>query len=183
MMAGEVLSDPVPSVEVMNNNGYVIQNHPEVEDVDGWLRTRIPASIREQGWSIVSMCGMKPPPWCYTVGLWESYRQPELAICGLDHDFAVAILQHLAERVRNGVEFPPDRDLGADPLILRAVHDDWRADLFPLIGEHYGDQTVPIWQACWPGRRDLFPGEAGYDGGQPLLWLTKAEHPASVWLG
>jgi hypothetical protein len=181
MMTGEVLSDPVPSVAVMDNNGYVIANHPEVTDVDGWLQTRISAGIRAQGWTIVSMCVQKS--WSYTVGLWESYHRPEVAICGLDHDLAGAILQHFAERVRNGVEFPPDRDLGADPLILRAVHDDWRPDLFPLIGEHYGDQTAPIWQACWPDRRDRFPGQAGFDGGQPLLWLPKADHPASVWLG
>jgi hypothetical protein len=180
MRTSAVLSDVIPSVETMNNNGYVIKNHPEVEDVDGWLRTRIPASVREQGWAIVSWCGQES--WAYTVGLWESYRRPEVVICGLGHDFAVAVLQHFAERVRNGVEFPPDRDLGADPLILRAVHDDWRSDFFPLIGDHYGDEVVPVWQACWPDRRDLFPGEAGFDGGQPLLWLSKAEHPASAWL-
>ncbi len=59
--------------------------HPEIVDPTAWARAQIAAAIADYGWQVVSVIGgKKSPPWSYTVGLWQSYRLPELFVGGLE---------------------------------------------------------------------------------------------------
>lgn len=146
------------------------------------LEAGIVASLGEiamNGWRIATG---DAPPLAYTVGSWKTHRKPELVVCGIDQDLSIALLDNLGAMLCIG-----GKVMASSSVVIRPLHDTWKPDLVPLILEHYRESTIPVQQVLWADDVGTFPWEDGFDPShhdqQPLAWLPKAEHPASVWLG
>ena len=62
--------------------------------------------VKDHGWMVqgVFSGANEPNPqpgFCYTIGIWETFRQPEIIITGLPHSAAHVILNDLGERIRD----------------------------------------------------------------------------------
>jgi hypothetical protein len=150
--------------------------------------TKLVADIGERGWGVIMVPADDiSPGWAFTVGLWHSHRSPELAMFGLDPYEAMACLNILGDGVRDGrpVAEGQERDdvLVERSVVLRPVHDGWRAEFLGTASGFYrATRGVPFLQVLWPDREDRFPGDDGVDpAAQPQLWLAPAEHPTGCW--
>jgi hypothetical protein len=138
------------------------------------------------GWSVQAASGSDvTPPWAYTVGLWASYQAPELAIAGLPARQLTGILHAVAERIAEGTLRSVAGMIGGicpGPLAVRPVHASWReTSVFSVCDHYYGYVRPRYLQVVWPDRRGRYPGQLGFSGRQPMLWLPVEDHPAGGW--
>lgn len=138
--------------------------------------------IRRHGWAVVVIPDMEPAMWAFTIGLWHSYRQPELAIFGLEPRDMHRVLNQAGASIAAGRPVPVIEG-------IRPVHHDWRPAFFGAAGGVYRDSgpALNFLQMLWPDTDGNFPGQHGCasecEDGQPWLWLRPAEHPLNPWLG
>lgn len=140
---------------------------------------KVLSNIREYGWHVVLVSGEGDDPgWAFTVGLRESFDQPECAVFGLRQETAHAILNDLGERARAGTPLAAT-DEDADLLrgltcALRPVLKRWFRPFFGSATWFYGSEDYEVLQVFWPDREDRLPWSPGFDGEldgiQPLLF-------------
>lgn len=77
----------------------------EQNPVDEYMQTVID-KIGQYGWMVQGVLGTDDaPPWSYTVGLWHSYRHPEVCVLGLPGEFAHKLLNKIGDWVSAGETF------------------------------------------------------------------------------
>ncbi|CAL9406797.1 hypothetical protein SUDANB95_01568 [Actinosynnema sp. ALI-1.44] len=148
--------------------------------------------VRRLGWGVI----MIPEDdvsagWAFTVGLWHTFRVPEVAMFGLDTDVLHPVLNDVGEAVRAG-RAPAAGDRveglldGGYQVLFADVHADWPRVFFgTALGFYRGMPPPPFLQCLWPDKQGRFPGEDGFpdrlDEHQPRLWLDRAHHPEGPW--
>jgi hypothetical protein len=125
----------------------------------------------------------------YTIGLWHTFRRPEVVMFGLDGKNMVHWLNACVRRGRDhgwpteGEEFPGVLD--GFPVQLRPVHASWDDALFGTAWRFYQHATVPVVQLVWPDRNGVWPWQEGATVTsrtlQAFAWLPVAGHPAGGW--
>jgi uncharacterized protein DUF4262 len=157
--------------------------------VPGWFGEAA-AHVRKTGWtSIGIMPGTRTPGWAFSVGLWHSYRAPEVSIFGL-------LLPDMQQRVNRagrlirdnkpfGIDIEVDGILDAQPVVAKPVHPAWFPALFGFAVGFYRGAVPPFVQLVWPDSHGLFPWQPGCGlrcrTVQPQLWLPPELHPKSPW--
>lgn len=149
------------------------------------------ADIARVGWHYLLIRGNEGQPgFVYTIGLWQSYRHPELIIFAPGQDpsrFGPALVT-LANRVAAGEVFHPNvpiqgvfKDISA---IAREVREDWYPSFLGTAGGVYNSYDFPAMQVFWPDAQGHYPWEAEADSElfrlQPLL---DQENPIFANLG
>jgi hypothetical protein len=147
--------------------------------------------VRERGWGVLAIPEDEVSAgWAFTIGLWHSYRSPEVAVFGLDGPVMMRCLNALGDQVAAGrpVVAHEEREgiINNHAVTLKPVHDGWRrAFLGTAHGFYRATRGVSFLQLLWPDRAGLFPGQVGfmpqYGELQPRLWLSPDDHPAGVW--
>jgi Domain of unknown function (DUF4262) len=138
------------------------------------------------GWAVQAASGNDvTAPWAYTVGLWASHQAPELVISGLPTGRMLAILHAVAERISNGTLMTVANAIAGicpSPLTVRPVHASWReTSVFGVSDNYYGYVRPRYLQVVWPDQHRRYPGQLGFSGRQPMLWLPVEDHPAGTW--
>ena len=157
--------------------------------VPGWFGEAA-AHVRRTGWtSIGIMPGTRTPGWAFSVGLWHSYRAPEVSLFGL-------LLPDMQQRVNRagrlirdnkpfGYEIEIDGILDAQPVVAKRVHPGWYPTLFGFAVGFYRGAVPPFVQLVWPDSHGLFPWQPGCGlrcrTAQPQLWLPPELHPDGPW--
>ncbi|WP_344416531.1 DUF4262 domain-containing protein [Amycolatopsis minnesotensis] len=155
-----------------------------------WFRhTR--GEIAERGWSVTTHT-YGGSPVGYTLGLWHSYRFPEIAIFGLGKAESTEVLELVATGAAASREPAPadqliDRvEMPGAGLRLRQVDPSWTWSVLVLARQFYSDTPeVPFLQLNWADNDGRFPGDEGFDERladlQPMMWLAADEHPEGRW--
>lgn len=157
--------------------------------VPGWFGEAA-AHVRRTGWtSIGIMPGTRTPGWAFSVGLWHSYRAPEVSLFGL-------LLPDMQQRVNRagrlirdnkpfGLDIEVDGILDAQPVVAKRVHPGWYPTLFGFAIGFYRGVVPPFVQLVWPDSHGLFPWQPGCGlrcrTVQPQLWLPPELHPDGPW--
>jgi hypothetical protein len=157
--------------------------------VPGWFGEAA-AHVRRTGWtSIGIMPGTRTPGWAFSVGLWHSYRAPEVSLFGL-------LLPDMQQRVNRagrlirdnkpfGLDIEIDGILDAQPVVAKRVHPGWYPTLFGFAVGFYRGAVPPFVQLVWPDSHGLFPWQPGCGlrcrTVQPQLWLPPELHPDGPW--
>jgi hypothetical protein len=151
------------------------------------------ARIDDHQWTLQGVeAGPHSAGWVYTIGLLDSYGNPELVLSGEDMNHDAALLAEIGERIERGVrvEAGDVLDLDGYPVEFETVHASYLehglcacwTDYYARIGEAPGPlrvlQVVPPlteWcEHCDRKRRCLAaPGARGFGGG-----LNRAERRA-----
>jgi hypothetical protein len=151
---------------------------------------RVAATVTEHGWNVMGVFGdERTSGWAYSIGLWHTLGSPEIAIFGLDLDPMMEIVNIVGGRARDGLALAEgQRQSGVVKgfdILLRPVSHSWYRDFFGAAIDFYQRPPLPMLQVIWPDKAGLFPGEPGADQEladlQPMLWLSKQEHPAGIW--
>ncbi len=120
--------------------------------------------------------GDDEPPFGYTVGLWESLRQPELIAFGLPTPVMQSILTFLGEEGRRGLNLAIPQlvpNVGSRfGVQLRPIHEASLARYFGFALGFY-EEPFPATQVLWPDKSGRFPDDRGFSkrllGVQPKL--------------
>ena len=156
---------------------------------DAYLRI-ITGHIDRIGWAVQGVPGDEQwPSWAYSIGLWHTFRVPELAIFCLSLPNMAAIINEIGRRIADGATIAPDDGIdGVSPctFTIRPVHESWRAtSLFVVSDTVYGYLRPSYLQVVWPDRLGVLPWELGFEARfndlQPLLWLPRDDHPPGAW--
>lgn len=178
----------------------VCVDYGDRERWDDWDRRTVEQVINH-GLSCITVgptTAGEPPPHAFTAGMWHSYRQPELALAGIGNaEVMVAALNEVARQgkrlgrpLRSGDQFTgvlAVRGVAEDEyrVTLMPVHPSWFHSQFGMSLAFNRDNDVDFLQVVWPDQFGRLPGDADFDSAsadrQPMLWISAAEHPPSVW--
>jgi hypothetical protein len=143
-------------------------------------RVEMLTDIRRDGYHKIGVLSEveAEPEFSYTVGLFHTYKHPELVIFGLSVDTEQAILDTVSDLVANGRRFTrgdASSEIldGASVVFLEfsmAKYDDYlgQAESF------YRSNDFPVLMLAWPDRDGVFPWTNG-----AAEWLTQ-QQPA-LW--
>ncbi|MFF8265341.1 DUF4262 domain-containing protein [Streptomyces virginiae] len=146
------------------------------------------ADVRRHGWQVVGVGGEDIPDWAFTVGLWHSYRIPEVAMFGLELQGLMHWVNDAAAELRDGAPIEPGTLLPGViegyEVRLQAVDVSWHRPLLGTAVGFYRRTPVPFIQLVWPDRDHRWPSDEQASPGcraQPSLWLPVDEHPTGIW--
>ena len=134
------------------------------------------------GWHIVMVSGGGDPGFLFTIGLWQTWRHPEILLFapGEDPQGMAGRIQAVAQRVRAGEAFEPEalyEDLfGGYPGTFRPVAQGWYPYFLGTAMAFYEGYDFPVLQLFWPDKGGRFPWHPGFAVAlapfQPLLHET-----------
>jgi hypothetical protein len=130
----------------------------------------------------------KGPGFAYTIGLWHTYKAPEMAMFGLDIETMHVLLDTLGDKaagaaLESGQEY---HDVIKDlPVVLKRADLRWYREFFGRAISFYRRPPFPVLQVVWPDAAGRFLREPGNHEhcqmSQPQLWLEPNAHPEGVW--
>jgi len=147
--------------------------------------------INTHGWHvmIVSPDGANPG-WAYSIGLFHTFRHPEILIFGLDGDLMHQLINHVGQGARDGARIEPERDYG-DILeryrcMFRPVKTSWYPHVLGYATWFYKGSAFPALQLFWPDKSQRYPWdpdfEARFLGDQPLLFQAGSDEARARYL-
>lgn len=107
------------------------------------------------------------PAFVYSIGLYETYGHPEIIIFGLRLEMMSGLLQHLAETIKNGTTYAPDKDY--DGIFLN-----YPVQFLSVNKAHYPDYLgygavfykstfdFPTIQLVWTDKEGQFPWDDNF---------------------
>jgi len=135
------------------------------------------SDIQNRGWSVCIIADDAHPTWAFSVGMWHTFRTPEVAMFGLGAQDMGRWINVIGERIRLGHRFqldkPEDGVLKDFPVMLRLADDSWYQEFFGY-GLWFYQSWFPLAQVIWPDRQGKFPWEEGSGElcrTQPPLWV------------
>ena len=142
------------------------------EPIDELSLARIGREIAQRGWHFETLADSETaPPATYTVGLGESFGNPELILIGLPPELARTVLTKMAEQIRDGQAYVPGRRysgiLDKFDVLIGAVHATQAERRLPLAAAWYATRPEPqplrAIQIFFPDRAGHFPGDPASD--------------------
>ena len=137
--------------------------------------------VQRDGWSILGVLGEpSSPPFAYSIGLYQTLGQPEIAIVGLPvEDRAPIILHNIVDLMNEGVTFEDgtesDQVLDRYACTFCSVHRDFYQEYLGAAIWYYGGLDFPVLQCVYPDRKGRYPWQPGASSGfrasQPVLSL------------
>ncbi|MGW4487944.1 DUF4262 domain-containing protein [Amycolatopsis sp. NPDC004368] len=146
--------------------------------------------VAEPGWGLLAIPeDHVSPGWTFTIGLWHSFRSPELAVFGLEPDAGMSLLNAIGEQVAAGRELKAGDEVEVfdGRVAFRPVDPGWHEAFFGTAKGFYRatKPVVPFLQVLWPDETGRFPTDDGFaaefEPFQPRLWVPPSEHPRGPW--
>lgn len=147
---------------------------------------RVRGDIERHGWHVALIPPIEDDPssigWAFTIGLFERFSHPELAVFGLDIAIAHGLLNAAGDSVRRGWRLEDGREyaglLEGYSCGIREVAPAWVPVFFGNAQWHYRREDVPFLQIFWPDPARRMPWDEAFArewrAGQPLLFLEDA---------
>jgi hypothetical protein len=147
-------------------------------------------TVRKHGWGVVGILQPEDEPtWAFSYGFWHSFRQPEVAMGGMDRDDMMLWINEVGAILERGGELRAETELtgiiDGYPVLLRAADPSWNDGLFGTAIGFYQQQEPRFLQVVWPDRHGLWPWSDDATERcrewQPQLWTPLGEHPGELW--
>lgn len=151
-----------------------------LESCEDLFETRLVSEIGHKGWSTVHQAGS-----CYTVGLWQNARHPELIVFGLPAERAQLLLDQAASEVVSGaiLRTPVEGLTEEYPLQVHPVLPVHHREHLAYNRWYYRGDGFEAAQLVWPDTETRFFDHPDYPSHlhaiQPLLsFQTSFQRPA-----
>ena len=153
------------------------------------FEAQLRANVERHGWSVLRVgvpAGEEGPEFAYSVGMWATFRHPELIIVGLPLESAHAIINDVGEAIRGGRVFhagdvADDEFLEGYAVTFRDVPTRQYEFYLGWANWFYRGDDFPCLQLIYPDRERRWPWAEGVASGfrewQPVL----AEAPPPTW--
>jgi hypothetical protein len=138
---------------------------------------KLAADVAEYSWVVMKVVNDLGPDFAYSVGLYHSFRHPELIMFGLRSDTMHRLINAVGERVRRGAGFRAgqlsDEFLEGFDVTFRAVPAYQLPGHFGWAIAFYRGQPFPALQVIYPDRKGRWPwteaAEDDFRERQPVL--------------
>lgn len=138
------------------------------------------SDVESVGWHVLCINGdASGPAYCFSVGLYYTFKHPEILVIGLEHPVANKLINLAGGYISQGKIYDPE--LLEDDLL-----EGFSCAFIPISIENYQKyfgyaiwfyrqlkQPFPAIQLVWPDKQGRFPWERGYNEQfstlQPLL--------------
>jgi hypothetical protein len=136
------------------------------------------SDIQQYGWHIIAIPqDEEGPAFAYTVGLYGSFKHPELIILGLKSETNIQILKNLGSEIKAGKVFDDSREydevLTNYPVSFRKVLEKYYREFFGYAVWYYKGTEFPVLQCVWPDKNNRYPWDADFNRAlyleEPLL--------------
>jgi hypothetical protein len=101
------------------------------------------------------------PGWSYSIGLYDSFRHPEIIIFGLPSDVMNRAINILAETIRSGkmyeAGFEYQEPFDGIKCVFHLVDKSWYPIFAGRAIRFYEGQDFPLLQCIWPDREKNYP--------------------------
>jgi len=160
----ESLSEGDPAVR--DDEGFDPGDRKLLDDVD------------RHGWHVVKVTNDETDPgFAYSVGMFHTFRQPEIIVVGMDLKVMHWMINEAGEWVREGRPIRPDTPysglLEGYDCIFRPVAKKFYRDYFGYALWFYRDDEFPVLQCIWPDKEGHWPWNEDFNPAwksmQPLL--------------
>lgn len=138
---------------------------------------RILDDVAEWGVHVVTVPEGKAAGYSFTIGLWESFGQPEVVVFGLPPQVATELLNLIADEADEGTKFTAgSRHEGLlHDYAVRFVEvpKAQQAEFLARAQWAYEGEDFPAVQLVWPDKQGRWPWDPeardGFRSGQPVL--------------
>jgi hypothetical protein len=128
-------------------------------------------------------------PFVFTIGLWHTFRRPEVVMFGLHrtdmNGWLKKYVKLSAHRARPVEGELIENVLHGFPIQVRLVDRSWNDALFGTLYRFYQGVIPPVEQLVWPDRKGLWPWDDRATEScrkrEAQAWLPVAEHPRGGW--
>jgi hypothetical protein len=152
-----------------------------VEDAHRQALERARADVQKFGWHLVEVYDDEGSNgFLYTIGLWKTYRHPEIIAFSPTAEPTVfaEVFAALGKRIAAGERFEAGQTypklIGAFGGTFRAVEKRWYPDYLGLGEDFYDNLDFPAEELIWPDKAGRFPWEPDFNRRirdlQPLLF-------------
>ncbi|HWS70476.1 MAG TPA: DUF4262 domain-containing protein [Thermoanaerobaculia bacterium] len=147
--------------------------------------------IRTNGWHVITVGAEDDSPgWAFSIGLFETYKQPEILLFGLRSQTMHQLINQIAEQMQEGTKyadgFRDDSLLEGYGCQFKQVAERWYPETVGFARWFYGETEFPLLQLYWPDKNGRFPWDRRCDAGvralQPRLHLEDAAEAGAEWL-
>jgi hypothetical protein len=159
-----------------------------VDEVDGFWDYQVAGHIDQSGWHVTGVLpDEKMPGWAYSVGLWHTYRHPEICVFGLPPN-RYGLINVVGDLISRGRRLAAGQALtdviAGFGLQVRLVREPW-SEMFAQGQSFYRSPSLEVLQLIWPDPDGRFPWELDFAERfrelQPHLWLHPDDHPPGPW--
>jgi hypothetical protein len=107
------------------------------------------------------------PGFAYTIGLFKTYKHPEIIVFGLNNEIMHGILNELGSEIKKGKSFSPNKDydniISNFPVKLIEIKKEYYQDYFGYGGWFYENKfEFPAYQLVWTDKENKYPWEDGF---------------------
>lgn len=155
---------------------------PSIEEQGRAAIERARADVQEHGWHVVAVPGEGRPGFLFTIGLWETYKHPELLVFAASEDprgFADnvnAVVQKIAAGEKLEAGKATAGAFGKFDAGVRKVLPKWYRSFLGTALGYYDSAEFPVLQLFWPDREGHYPWQSGFDESifsfQPALFQS-----------
>ncbi len=144
--------------------------------------TRIQTDIDRYDWHVILVPEDEiGPSFAYSIGLYQTFRHPEVIVFGLDLANLHSAVNQIGSEIRKGVRFGEGD--GSDEVFegvsvrFRLVSTDFYDEYLGQAIRYYAGNGFPCLQCFWPDGEGSFPWDSDYrfnvDSPQPQLQQQK----------
>lgn len=124
--------------------------------------------VEEYGWHIAYFdSNGYAPTFAYTIGLYKTFKHPEIISFGLNTDILVWMLNHAGGRIKNDEKIETnklyDGFLEGYPVQFLEVQRESYSEYFGYGSWFYDWHDFPALQLVWPDKESKFPWEEGFN--------------------
>ena len=137
------------------------------KDHDKITEQTIIKNVEKYGWHIAYFESNRyAPTFAYTIGLYKTFKHPEIISFSLNTDILVWMLNHAGGRIKNDEKIETnklyDGFLEGYPVQFLEVKRENYSEYFGYGSWFYDWQDFPVLQLVWPDKESKFPWEEGF---------------------
>jgi hypothetical protein len=136
--------------------------------------------VENNGWHVIVVSDEgREPGWGFSVGLYYTFRHPEVVIFGLPREVKYAVINTIGENVRIGKRYQSGIE-AADilsnevPCFFQTVEKSWYEHFLGYARWFYENDSFPVLQCFWPDKQGNYPWDQSFNAKlferQPLLF-------------
>jgi hypothetical protein len=146
-------------------------NSGEVLDSQARLMSSLRDTISEYGWTVVSIptkwWQLWNPPWAYSIGLYETYKLPDVVLMGRMPELTSAMMTNIHELIKMGERIGDGTELEGvlmgQTCIFRLIEKKNYKTYLPWAIDYYGSTDFPVLQCVWPDTQGKYPWQEGHE--------------------
>jgi len=120
--------------------------------------------IESYGWQVVKvMEDDKGPGFCYSIGLYQTFRHPEIIILGLKPDLGHVLINNIGEDIKNGKTYQAGqfyRDILVDyKCFMLNASAEYFDEYLGCAQSFYQAKDFPLLQCVYPTLKGIYPWE------------------------